>query len=160
MVVVGLEYPVLVTIASVAFLVVISASLFLYLHVISELRKVPVLNGGVEVYSVAYNSTQWMRLVITVSNERGEPVELVQMRIYAEGETLVVNSSSTAVINSRGEVVQSATIYGLVNGKVLLSGATAHVIVDIPRAYFTTGKTYQALLLFDKGTLVLSFDVK
>lgn len=153
----GLEYPVIAIMTSVAFLVVILSSLFLYLHVTNELEKVPVLNGDVEVYSVACNFTRCVRLILAVSNERGDPVELVQIRVYADKGTLTIDFPSTV---SNNEAAQSVTVYGLVNGKVLPRGATAYIVIDVPQTYFTTGKTYQVMILFDKCPLILSFDVK
>lgn len=156
----GLEYPVLAIMASVAFLVVILSSLFLYLYVISELREVPVLSGSVEVYSIVCNSTRCTRLILTVSNERGSPAELVQIRVYADNGALTINFSATVVVSDNGNAVQNVVVHGLVDGKILLPGAAAHIVIDVSRACFTAGKTYQAIVFFDKGSLILSFDIK
>lgn len=153
----GVEYPFLAVVASIALFAVVFSTLFLYLHVVAELSKIPVVSGVAN----AYMEAGYVKLVLIIRHERGEAVELIRVNIYVGGEVLVVEPPEFSVKSSTGLALRDARAepYGLENRKTLLPGSTAYLVVSIPADYFQprVDGVYHVVLLFDKGTLVLSF---
>lgn len=155
----GVEYPFLAVVASIALFAVVFSTLFLYLHVVAELSRVPVVSGVVN----AYTESGYVKVVLVIRHERGEVVELVRVSMYINGEVLVFEPPEFGVKSGAGLALGDvrAESYGLENRKTLLPGSTAYLVVSIPIDYFQSqvgeGGMYHVVLLFDKGTLVLSF---
>lgn len=135
-----MEYPVLAILASILFVSVVFSSLYLYLYVVSEVSRIPVVSGFAEVELV---DGTW-RISVAVRHERGEPVSLQKVVLVTEGGTTTIEDPTG--VELRG-----------FRGTTLLPGSVGVVGVSLPYDELACGKTYSGMLVFDKGTLVFAY---
>jgi hypothetical protein len=146
----GVEYAVLAIMTSIALIIIVTSSLFLYLHMISESSKIPVLEGSV--VTREYNES--LELILTMRHLRGESSELKQIDITTDQGMVQLVPPFLELNNS----IKVKTL-GLLNNKIILPGSTSRVIVIMPRSYFSTGKEYGILIVLDKYTLTLTLSM-
>jgi hypothetical protein len=136
---VALEYPILAILASILFVTVVFSSLYLYLYVVSEVSRIPVVGGFAE---VGLADSTW-EISVTVRHERGEPVSLQRVVLVTEGGTV---ERSPTEVELRG-----------FSGTTLLPGSVGVVRISLPYTELVHGKMYSGILIFDKGTLVFTY---
>jgi hypothetical protein len=146
----GVEYAVLAIMTSIALIIIITSSLFLYLHMISESSKIPVLEGSVATRK--HNET--LKLILTIRHLRGESLELKQIDITTDQGIMRLVPPFFELNNS----IEVKTL-GLLNNKIILPGSTSRVTIIMPRSYFSTGKEYGILIVLDKYTLILTLSM-
>ncbi|MCC6025193.1 MAG: hypothetical protein LM555_02710 [Desulfurococcaceae archaeon] len=143
----AVEYPVLAILASIFFIAIVFSSLYLYLYIVSEVNRIPIVGG----YAVVEKTSSGWRVNVTVRHERGEVVVLQRLVLVTEEGTITIDSfpysSGGVVVNLRG---------GFSN-RALLPGSTGQVVVELPQYYLVSNKTYTGWVEFDKGTLLFSF---
>jgi len=142
---VALEYPVLAILASILFVTIVFSSLYLYLYVVSEINRLPVVGG----YAQVEITSDMYRVNITVRHERGEVVSLEKLVLVTEKGTITIEdftSSSEVEVELRG-----------FRDTTLLPGSVGLIVVKLPLDYLALNKTYSGLLVFDKGTLVVTY---
>lgn len=152
----GVEYPVLAFIAGLMFVIIVFSSLFLYLYILGELYRIPVVSGSGDI-RVLFNSAV---VQIKVIHERGEPVKLERISITTDmGIIICIFPESTC--NTVDTLPVNTSLLGFVNGNVLLPGSMGLIIVNVTGAYppFTGDKVYTAVLHFDKGILIASLAI-
>jgi len=134
---VALEYPVLAIIASILFISIVFSSLYLYLYIVSEVNRIPVVSGYA---TVGLSNSNWV-INITVRLERGEPVEFQKAMLTTE---------------EGAKEVTEAKLYGF-RDRVLLPGGVGLIRIELQGSELTYNKTYSGLVVFDKGTLVITY---
>ncbi|MEM1642684.1 MAG: hypothetical protein QXI85_07865, partial [Desulfurococcaceae archaeon] len=65
----AVEYPILAFIASLMFAVVILSTLFVYVYIVSEINRVPVISGIADARVIFENAV----VEVKIMHERGEP---------------------------------------------------------------------------------------
>ncbi|MFZ8783628.1 MAG: hypothetical protein ACO2OR_06570 [Desulfurococcaceae archaeon] len=152
----AVEYPVLAILASIFFIAIVFSSLYLYLYIVSEVNRIPVVGGYAVVEVVKKTNSSWnvtvWRVNVTVRHERGEVVVLQRLVLVTEKGTITIDSFPY----SSGEVV--VNLRGGLSDRALLPGSTGQVVVELPQEeYLVSNKTYAGWVEFDKGTLLFSF---
>jgi len=135
----AIEYPVLAMIAALMFVAIIFSTLYLYIYIVNEINKVPVVSGTAEAYAILNT----VRIIIKVSHERGEPVQLQKIVMYINNESYAYTP-------------QQLKLIGFENN-TLSPGSTAYITTNITTT--KTVETGQAIIHFDKGILTLKFTV-
>jgi len=145
---VAVEYPVLAILASIFFIAIVFSSLYLYLYIVGEVNRIPIVGGYAVVEDLTSNG--W-RVNVTLRHERGEVVVLQRLVLVTENGTITVDSFP---YNSSGVVVN---LQGGISNRVLLPGSTGQVVIVLEQIYLVSNKTYTGRVEFDKGTLIFSF---
>jgi hypothetical protein len=145
---VAVEYPVLAILASIFFIAIVFSSLYLYLYIVGEVNRIPIVGGYAVVEDLTSNG--W-RVNVTLRHERGEVVVLQRLVLVTEKGTIIVDSFP---YNSNGVVV---SLQGGISNRVLLPGSTGQVVIVLEQKYLVSNKTYTGRVEFDKGTLIFSF---
>jgi hypothetical protein len=145
---VAVEYPVLAILASIFFIAIVFSSLYLYLYIVGEVNRIPIVGGYAVVENLASNG--W-RVNVTLRHERGEVVVLQRLVLVTENGTITIDSFP---YSSNGVVVN---LQGGISNRALLPGSTGQVVIELPQHYLANNKTYTGRVEFDKGTLIFSF---
>ena len=143
-----MEYPVLAILASIFFIAIVFSSLYLYLYIVGEVNRIPIVGGYAVVEDLTSNG--W-RVNVTLRHERGEVVVLQRLVLVTEKGTIIVDSFP---YSSNGVVV---SLQGGISNRVLLPGSTGQVVIELSQDYLVNNKTYTGRVEFDKGTLIFSF---
>jgi hypothetical protein len=145
---VAVEYPVLAILASIFFIAIVFSSLYLYLYIVGEVNRIPIVGGYAVVENLASNG--W-RVNVTLRHERGEVVVLQRLVLVTENGTITIDSFP---YSSKGVVVN---LQGGISNRALLPGSTGQVEIVLEKIYLVSNKTYTGLVEFDKGTLIFTF---
>jgi len=146
---VAVEYPVLAILASIFFIAIVFSSLYLYLYIVGEVNRIPIVSGYAVVEDLGSNG--W-RVNVTLRHERGEVVVLQRLVLVTENGTITVDSFP---YSSNGVVVK---LQGGISNRALLPGSTGQVEIVLEQKYYLiSNKTYTGRVEFDKGTLIFTF---
>ena len=144
-----MEYPVLAILASIFFIAIVFSSLYLYLYIVGEVNRIPIVSGYAVVEDLGSNG--W-RVNVTLRHERGEVVVLQRLVLVTENGTITVDSFP---YSSNGVVVN---LQGGISNRALLPGSTGQVEIVLEQKYYLiSNKTYTGRVEFDKGTLIFTF---
>jgi len=143
---VGIEHPYLAILAVVAFTAAVMSVMYLFIHTYTEMLKAPVLST----YAEACYTDSEVYLDITLKHERGLPVTLRRVEVYSDRGTVAYSPSS----NPEGVYVELVGFDGRLG-----VGQVGVVRMVLPRDYFTVGRTYHGLALFDAGNTVFTFQL-
>jgi len=133
----ALEYPVLAILASILFITIVFNSLYLYLYIVSEVNRIPVVGGYAE---VGLTNGYWV-INVTVRHERGDPIDF----------NVVMLTTEEGIMEKRDVV-----LYGF-RGKTLMPGSVGLIVVKLPQNYLVYNKTYSGLVVFDEGTFTFTY---
>lgn len=147
----GLEYSVLVGGFVITFSLLVFSSLSLYLMVVSEISKVPII----EVYAEASvdRAINVSRIMIVIYHSRGDPTEVKTLVLETDHGYLTV-----AFPPPGGDTLEIITL-GLKDNKVILPGSTSYLFAQIIGVPFTEGTQYKGLIFHSKGIIDFSFAV-
>jgi len=143
----AVEYPVLAILASIFFVAVVFSSLYLYLYIVSEVNRVPVVSGYAEVEILV--GGLW-RVNVTLRHERGEPIVLERTELVTEGGIVKIE------VFPYNDGAVSVKIRGFRDG-ALMPGSVGLIIIEFRQDYLAYNKTYSGLVVFDKGTLTFTY---
>lgn len=153
MIALGLEYPLLTIITSIAFIIIVLSSLFLYLHIAEYSNRSPVLESSVTFREE--NNT--VRILIIVKHMRGEPVELRFIDIVTDVEVLRIYFPWLDKNNST-DLITVETI-GFMDNYSILPGSTSRLIISLPKEYLADKKECGIIVVFDKSILTLIMNI-
>jgi hypothetical protein len=143
---VGIEYPYLAILATIAFVAAIMGVMYFFIHTYTEILKTPVLSTYAEACYTESNAY----LNITLKHERGVPVSLQRIEVYSDRGTVVYTpGASLSGISVRLEGFDGR----------LGAGQVGVVKMTFPQGYFTEGKTYHGLAFFDAGNTIFTFQL-
>ncbi len=145
----AVEYPVLAILASIFFIAIVFSSLYLYLYIVGEVNRIPIVGGYAVVEDLTSNG--W-RVNVTLRHERGEVVVLQRLVLVTEKGTITVDSFP---YNSSKEVI--VRLQGGISNSTLLPGSTGQVVIELSQDYLVKNKTYTGRVEFDKGALIFTF---
>jgi hypothetical protein len=143
---VGIEYPYLAILATIAFVAAIMGVTYFFIHTYTEMLKTPILSTYAE---ACYTGTSTY-LNITLKHERGVPVSLQRIEVYSDRGTVVYTPG--AILSGI-----SVRLEGF-DGR-LGAGQVGVVKMTFPQGYFTEGKTYHGLAFFDAGNTIFTFQL-
>jgi len=151
---VGISHPYLAILSVMVFIAVVTGVSFLYLHVVDQVNRAPVL--GVYADAQIDPASRTITLRINIKHERGRPVEIVQALLYGEQQLVVMFGNDTCYVIGVNEA--ACNVLGL-KGKALLPGGTGVVEVGLPMGsgYFVENKTYQGVVVFSEGSYPIAF---
>jgi hypothetical protein len=142
----GIEHPYLAILAVIAFTAAVMSVMYFFIHTYTEMLKAPVLSTYAE---ACYTDTS-VYLNVTLKHERGLPVVLQRVEVYSDRGT-VAYSPGTSL---GGIYVRLEGFDGRLG-----VGQVGVVKMVYPRDYFTTGRTYYGVVLFDVGNTVFTFQL-
>ena len=142
----GIEHPYLAILAVVAFTAAVMSVMYLFIHTYTEMLKAPVLST----YAEACYTDSEVYLDVTLKHERGLPVALRRVEVYSDRGTVAYSPSSSP----GGIYVELVGFDGRLG-----VGQVGVVRMVFPRDYFTVGRTYHGLVLFDVGNTVFTFQL-
>jgi len=143
----AVEYPVLAILASIFFIAIVFSSLYLYLYIVSEVNRIPIVSGYAQIEDLANNG--W-RINITLRHERGEVVILQKIQLGTERGTITIDKFPY----SDGNIIVKLSGF---RDKALMPGSIGLIIIELPQDYLEYNKTYSGIAVFDKGTLVFTY---
>ena len=142
----GVEHPYLAILAVIAFTAAVMSVMYFFIHTYTEMLKAPVLSTYAE---ACYTDTS-AYLNVTLKHERGLPVVLQRVEVYSDrGKVAYSPGTSLGGIYVRLEGFDGR----------LGVGQVGVVKMVLPRDYFTTGRTYYGVVLFDAGNTVFTFQL-
>jgi hypothetical protein len=142
----GVEHPYLAILAVIAFTAAVMSVMYFFIHTYTEMLKAPVLSTYAE---ACYTDTS-AYLNVTLKHERGLPVVLRRVEVYSDrGAVAYSPGASLGGIYVRLEGFDGR----------LGVGQVGVVKMVYPRDYFTTGRTYYGVVLFDVGNTVFTFQL-
>jgi hypothetical protein len=142
----GVEHPYLAILAVIAFTAAVMSVMYFFIHTYTEMLKAPVLSTYAE---ACYTDTS-VYLNVTLKHERGLPVVLQRVEVYSD-RGAVTYSPGTSL---GGIYVRLEGFDGRLG-----VGQVGVVKMVYPRDYFTTGRTYYGIVLFDVGNTVFTFQL-
>jgi hypothetical protein len=142
----GIEHPYLAILAVIAFTAAVMSVMYFFIHTYTEMLKAPVLSTYAE---ACYTDTS-VYLNVTLKHERGLPVVLRRVEVYSD-RGAVAYSPGTSL---GGIYVRLEGFDGRLG-----VGQVGVVKMVYPRDYFTTGRTYYGIVLFDVGNTVFTFQL-
>jgi len=151
----GVSYPYLAILATMAFILVVTSVFFTYFYVLQNVRMSPQFESYslFEPIDVSCRVTFGLRLVA------GRPVRLNVIRFGTDMGWMEISSPGnyTAPNGAPAETVFD----GFANNRTVLMGQGGKVIVTISNCtgLFTPGKVYSAIAFLDEGTAVAYFAV-
>jgi len=141
---VGVEHPYLAILATIAFMGVVISSIFLYVYVVDQVNKSPVLG----VYAEAYTANDSVaEVLIKIRHERGNPVEIQQIIVYAGKNTITISGSEIGSNPSIG-------VEGC-NGNVVIPGSICVIKFNVSLP--SLNAMYQGLVFLSEGTYPIAF---
>lgn len=152
----GIEYPVLAFIASLVFITMVFTALFVYIYVMGNISRIPVVTGYGDIRVLFNTSTVQVRLI----HQRGEPVTLEQILLNTDIGQITCRLPGPDCRLPSG-VAMNITLVGFI-GTTVPPGSSPAIYINIvsDRSLFTnTSRTYSMLLLFDKGTLHIELTI-
>ncbi|MEM4487744.1 MAG: hypothetical protein QXK88_02945 [Desulfurococcaceae archaeon] len=139
----GISYPYLAILSTIAFIVVVTSVTFLYLYIIDQANKTPVLG----VYAEAYlDSQDHINLVITIRHERGRAVELKKVVLNSENGTLTLT-------DFRGN--ENISLIGCADGLIPTGGVCRLRLIF--HEGFMENTTYKGVVFLTEGTYPIAF---
>ncbi|MEM3763097.1 MAG: hypothetical protein QW721_01660 [Desulfurococcaceae archaeon] len=153
----AVEYPILAFIASLMFAVVILSTLFVYVYIVSEINRVPVISGIADARVIFENAV----VEVKIMHERGEPVVLQRIVLYTELGAITCTVSPRSCTTPVEGLVVTLKLVNIGEDGLVYPGSTSYVVAEItgenvPHLFFS-GKSYDAVLFFDKGLIVLKY---
>lgn len=150
----GIEHPYLAILALIAFIAGITSAIYLYIYIYTETIKTPVLSAYT---GVCYNESNSVTYVaITIRHERGEPVSLQKLQITSDMGIIDIDNISNGFTLVR-DIRIGMTLVNF-NGR-LFPGQLGKIKMNISQIIHSENKTYQVLLLFDKTTILNTFQI-
>ncbi|MEM3913160.1 MAG: hypothetical protein QXT75_04590 [Desulfurococcaceae archaeon] len=149
----GLEYPLLTIIVSIAFIIIVLSSLFLYLHIVEYSDRSPILDSS----ATFKEEGDAVRILIIIKHMRGEPVELKFIDIVTDVGTLRIyfpwldKNYSTDLI--------TVEAIGFMDNYSILPGSTSRLVISLPKKYFEGRKECGIVIVFDKSIITLVIDI-
>jgi hypothetical protein len=144
---VAIEYPVLAILASIFFMTIVFSSLYLYLYIVSEVNRIPVVSGYAQLEDIVGDG--W-RINITIRHERGEIVNLKRIQLVTESGVITIESFPYSSNNITVKLIGFRYT-------TLMPGSVGLIVIQLSQNYFEYNKTYSGLIVFDKGTLVVTY---
>jgi hypothetical protein len=144
---VAIEYPVLAILASIFFMTIVFSSLYLYLYIVSEVNRIPVVSGYAQLEDIVGDG--W-RINITIRHERGEIVNLKRIQLVTESGVITIESFPYSSNNITVKLIGF-------RDTTLMPGSVGLIVIELLQNYFEYNKTYSGLIVFDKGTLVVTY---
>uniref|UniRef100_A0A7C2ZN60 Uncharacterized protein n=1 Tax=Ignisphaera aggregans TaxID=334771 RepID=A0A7C2ZN60_9CREN len=139
----GIEHPYLAVLATIMFAVAFASTTYFYINMYTESFKIPVVSA----YSVACYVGNTTYLAITLKHERGEALELQEIKITTDSGLLSLYPLQDSNI--------TVDMVGF-NG-VLRAGQLGRVVATTQQRLFSVNRSYTALLIFDKTTTTTGF---
>ncbi|MDK6028694.1 hypothetical protein QPL79_04905 [Ignisphaera sp. 4213-co] len=140
----GVEHPYLAILATIAFMGVVISSIFLYVYVVDQVNKSPALGVYAEAYTVSDSVAE---VLIKIRHERGNPVKIQQIIVYAGKNTITISGSEIGSNPSIG-------VEGC-NGNVVIPGSICVIKFNVSLP--SLNAMYQGLVFLSEGTYPIAF---
>lgn len=138
----GISYPYLAILSTMAFIAVIISTALVYLYIVDQVNRVPVVG----VYAESYVEETGVVVIINIRHERGRPVELLRIQLFPGEEQVIVEDFSSSNI-----VVEGC------QGKKVPVGGLCKIVLKFPQGVFEENETYQGLVFLTEGTYPVAF---
>jgi hypothetical protein len=138
----SISQPYLAILSTMVFIAVIISVSFIYLYIIDQANRIPVL--GVYADSYIDSDTNETVILIVVRHERGRLVEIQRILLF--------NDSSTIIIDDFDEL----TMHGCRNREIP-AGGKCTIILRFPLGVFYENKTYQGIVYLNEGIYPIAF---
>lgn len=138
----GISQPYLAILSTMAFIAIVVSVSFLYLYIIDQANKAPIL--GVYADSYVDPNTNEIIVHVIIRHERGRVVEIQRV--------MLINESTTIIIDDLNE----ATLLGCRDREVP-AGGKCIITLRFPHGSFIENKTYQGLVYFNEGIYPVAF---
>lgn len=141
----GISHPYLAILSAIAFIIVVTSISLLYLYIIDQANKTPILG----VYAEAFVDplTGEVTVSITIRHERGKPVEITRIQLFNETSAVVIDNFTNS---------EHVMLLGCIN-TLIPPGGTCRVSLRFPREIFEENKTYRGVVFFSEGTYPVAF---
>lgn len=136
----GVSYPYLAILSFIVFIGVVTTILFVYIYIIDQINRTPVLGVVAEAYIDPLTNKTIMSILIR--HERGRIVEVQKIELFNETSTIVIDN------------FENATVLGC-TGRLLTPGGLCNITIVLD-ATFEEYKLYHGVVYFSEGAYPIS----
>ncbi|MEM1646272.1 MAG: hypothetical protein QXL96_10525 [Ignisphaera sp.] len=147
----GVEYIILAAVACIAFSLTVFGFLSLFLYIVEQTSRIPIISMDLSVYK----ERNIVLIAVIVKHKGGEVTTLRYLIITTDKGIIEIDLEDK--LNNLEDIVIEFT--GFKDGKTLLPGSTARIILRIPINYFYSSGEYHCTIVFDKTSVTSSFNL-
>ncbi|MEM2511894.1 MAG: hypothetical protein QXZ41_02900 [Ignisphaera sp.] len=140
----GISHPYLAILATVAFIGVVISVFALFLYIVDQVNKTPILGVYAEAYT---NYDRSVYVIITIEHKRGKSAEIKSILLFNETSTIALEDLE----NSEFVLLNSC------RGRYTYLGGICKISLIFPPGIFHEDKIYSGLVVFNEGSYPIAF---
>lgn len=140
----GISHPYLAILATIAFIGVVISVFSLFLYIVDQVNKTPILGVYAEAYT---NYDKSVYVTITIEHKRGKPAEIKSILLFNETSSIALED-----LENSGFILLNSC-----RGRYVYVGGICKISLLFPPGIFYENKIYSGLVVFNEGSYPIAF---